>query len=166
MDASADWLEQVSGQIRQAEGRLTSHRDRLKLALLLRSARRVTVYSEDCATCRALLGQIGGVASQVAAAGWGDGAGLGRNLAGVTEITRHLRLAHGLVTERHYVTRLVAGGLALGVSTIAAGLVLVNFGITLLTLGVTLPALVTRVAVSYTVGRWLDWRARRRGRLL
>ncbi len=165
MAISGDWIGIVARQISQAEALLTpAERKRLKLPLLLRSARRVAAYSSTCATCRALQGHIGDIASQLVALRQTEGT-VGRPAA-VAEIARHLRLAHGLVVERHYVTRFVIGGVAFGVSTIAAGLVLVDFGITLLTLGVTLPALVTRVVSSYTIGRWLDWRAKRRGRLL
>ena len=166
MVAFADWLGKVVRQINQAEGRLTPvERKRLKLGLLLRSARRVAVYSSECATCRALQGHIADISGRLAT--W---EGPVRDLRGypelTIEITRHLRLAHRLVDEQHYVKRLVLAGLAFGVSTVGLGLVLVNFGVTVLTLGVTLPALAMRVAFSYTVGRLLDRRAKRRGRVL
>jgi hypothetical protein len=156
MAALGNWLDRVVRQIEQAEGRLTpSDWRRLKLALLLRSARRVAAYSAECATCHALQGHIEDTAALLAAPGRPDQMDLSTQLASVTEVARHLRLAHGLVVEQHYVTRFVIGGL-----------VLVNYGITVLTLGVTLPALATRVAFSYTVGRLLDRRAKRRGRVL
>ncbi len=164
MAASGEWLGRVARQISRAEGRLApSERKRLKLELLLRSARRVATLSDECATCRALQGHIEDIAGQLTPP---DGRGVPGNLASVAAIARHLRLAHGLVVERHYVTRFLLGGVAFGLSTVAAGLVLVDFGITMLTLGVTLPALAMRVVFSYTIGRWLDWRAKRRGRLL
>jgi len=163
MAATEDWLRTVAGDIAAAEACLPpADRRRLKLPLLLRSARRVAAYSEECATCRALQGHIADVAAYLAA----PGRALRRQPMWTEEIARHLARSHRLVGEKYYVKRLVIMGVAFGASTVALGLVLVNFGITLLTLGVTLPALATRVVFSYTAGWWLDRRARRRDRVL
>ena len=81
-------------------------------------------------------------------------------------ITRHLKHSHGLVEARHYVKRCVLISFTFGISLVLLGLILLSFGITLLALNITLTALITRVMFSYTIGSFLDRRARKRGRVL
>jgi len=84
----------------------------------------------------------------------------------IKSITRHLKRSHGLVEERHYVKRYVLISLTFGISLVLLGLILLSFGFCLLTLNITLTALATRVMFSYTIGYFLDRRARKRGRVL
>ena len=71
-----------------------------------------------------------------------------------------------MVEERHYIKRYVLISFTLGISLVLLGLILLSFGITLLALNITLIALVTRVIFSYTIGYFLDRRARKRGRVI
>ena len=167
MDNSDEWTREVASAISKAEEHISpSDQRHYRLPLLLRSARRVAAFSPECEVCQSLQSQI---------------INLGVNLADlprmtrqssrdyldiVKGITKHLKRTHGLVEERQYVKRYVLIGLTFGLSLVMLGLILLSFGITLLALNITLTALIMRVVFSYTVGYFLDRRARKRGRVL
>ena len=167
MDNSDEWTRKVASEINKAEEHFSpSDQRHYRLPLLLRSARRVAAFSPECEVCQSLQSQI---------------INLGVNLADlprmtrqssrdyldiVKGITKHLKQTHGLVEERQYVKRYVLIGLTFGLSLVMLGLILLSFGITVLALNITLTALITRVVFSYTVGYFLDRRARKRGRVL
>lgn len=150
----------------RAEGISTSDQKRYRLPLLLRLAVRVATFSPECEICRGLQVQIVQLRADLARRPPMNRQSLRDYLEVIKSITRHLKRSHGLVREKYYVKRYVLIGLTFGISLLLLGLILLSFGITLLALNITLTALITRVMFSYTIGYFLDRRARRRGRVL
>ena len=162
-----DWAGKVASEISKAEKHISpSDQRRYRLPLLLRSARRVAAFSPECEVCQSLQGQIINLSVDLADLPRMTGQSFRDYLEVVKSITRHLKRTHGLVEERQYVKRYVLIGLTFGLSLVLLCLILLNFGVTLLALNVTVLALITRVIFCYTVGYFLDRRARKRGKVL
>jgi hypothetical protein len=167
VDNSSDWTKKVAGAISKTEEQISpSDQRRYQLPLLLRLARRVAAFSPECEVCQSLQSQIIDLGENLADVPLMTRQSFKNYLDVVEGIARHLKRTHGLVEERQYVKRCVLIGLTFGLSLVLLGLILLNFGITLLALNITLTALVTRVVFGYTVGYFLDRRARKRGRVL
>lgn len=167
MDNSDEWTRKVASEISKAEEHITpSDQQHYRLPLLLRSARRVATFSPECEVCQSLQSQIINLSANLADLPRMTRRSLGTYLDVVKGIAKHLKRTHGLVEERQYVKRYVFVGFTFGISLVLFGLILLSFGITLLALNITLIALLTRVVFSYTVGYFLDRRARKLGRVL
>jgi hypothetical protein len=162
-----DRAGEIAGQIRTVHDRISpSAQKRYRLPLLVRLARRVTVFSPECEVCQGLQVQIISIGSNLMRPPPMTRENLINYLNIIKSIVKHLKRKHGLAEEGQYVKRYMFIGLAIGLSTVVLGQVLLGFGITILTLNITVPALVTRVIFSYTIGYLLDRRARRRGKVL
>ena len=139
---------------------------RYKLSLFLRVARRVASFSTNCEECRNLQSQISKLSKDLVDSPEITSKEYQNYRTTIRSITKHLRRKHGLVGEKQYVKRFVSIGAAFGLSFVISGYVLINFGITLLALSMTLPALVIRIISGYTVGYFLDKRAKKQGRVI
>ncbi len=160
----ADWERRVSGHLGTAATRMDrSERKRYKMSLLLSCVHRVAAFRPGCEECRALQQQITRLAQDIGSPSGLSGAGVMNHLGVVKAVARHLGRSHHLVSEQHYVKRMLIAAAAVGISTVVVGLVLLNLGIGILMLNVTLPALALRIVFGYTIGRMLDRRAKRRG---
>jgi hypothetical protein len=167
VDAHDDWARKVANEIQRAEEHIsTVEQKRYKLPLLLRLAQRVAAFSSECEVCQGLQSQIVSLGASLSGAPRITRKNLRSYLGIVKDIAKHLKRTHGLVEERQYVKRYVFISLTIGLSLVLLGLILLNFGITLLALSITLPALATRVVFGYTIGHFLDRRAKRRGKVL
>ena len=132
---------------------------------VLHLARRIAAFSPECEICRSLQVQIDQLCLNIS-----DQLPIPRQsrkdyLYVIKNITRHLKCSHGLVEEKHYVKRYVFIGVTFGILVVLLGLILLSFGITLLALNITVTALVTRTIFGYTIGYFLDRRARKQGRV-
>lgn len=156
----------AAGEIVNTKELSVSNHKWYRLPLLLRLARQVANFSPECEICRSLQVQIDQLDANLSKQSLMTRQSLKDYFDVMKSITRHLKRSHGLVEERHYVKRYVFISFTLGILLVLLGLILLNFGITLLALNVTLVALITRVSFSYTVGYFLDRRARKRGRVL
>ena len=156
----------ATGEIVNAKELAVSNPKWYRLPLLLRLARQVATFSPECEICSSLQVQIAQLDANLQKQSLMTRQSLKDYFDVMKSITRHLKRSHGLVEERHYVKRYVFISFTLGILLVLLGLILLNFGITLLALNVTLAALITRVAFSYTIGYFLDRRARKRGRVL
>jgi len=156
----------IADELVRAEDISASDRKRYRVQLLLRLAVQVATFSPECEMCRGLQVQITQLGADLARRPPMNRQSLRDYLEVIKNITQHLKHSHGLVEERHYIKRCVLIGLTFGISLVLLGLILLSFGITLLTLNITLTALITRVMFSYTIGYFLDRRARKRGRVL
>ena len=143
-----------------------SDQKRYQLPLLLRLARQVTILSPECEICRNLQLQITQLGTDLTHQSPTVHQSLEDYLSVMKSITMHLKRSHGLVEKRYYVKRYVLISFTFGIMLVLLGLILLSFGITLLTLNITLIALVTRVGFSYTIGYFLDRKARKRGRVI
>jgi hypothetical protein len=167
MELQKDWYAGVAkeiGSIKESLGE-RDHK-KYKLILLLKLAKRVANLAADCTECQYMQGRVTRLTEdlkypyQMTPRKYGD------YLTTIKDITRHLKQKHRLVEERQYVKRFVYFSTTVGVSLIVLGYVLLSFGITLLALSITLPALVARVIFGYAFGRFLDRRAKKKGRLI
>jgi len=157
----------IASDISKAEDTISlSDQKRYRLPLLLRVTRQVAFFSPECEVCQGLQSQIVSLGEDLASKPLMNRQHLKGYLSIIKGITKHLKRTHGLAEERQYVKRYVLMGLAFGLFLIVLGLILLSFGITLLTLNITIPALFTRVIFGYTIGFFLDRRARKRGRVL
>ncbi len=156
----------MANELVRAEDISISDQKRYRLPLLLRLAVEVATFSPECEICRSLQAQIAQLGADLARRPPMNRQSLRDYLEVIESITRHLKRWHGLVEERYYVKRYVLIGFTFGISLVLLGLILLSCGITLLALNITLTALITRVMFSYTIGYFLDRRARKRGRVL
>jgi len=156
----------IAGEFLRTEDMSVSDQKRYRLPLLLRLARQVAAFSPECEICQNLQVQIDQLWASLESRPPMTRHSLRNYLEVIKSITRHLKRSHGLVEERHYVKRYVLISLTFGISLVLLGLILLSFGFCLLTLNITLTALATRVMFSYTIGYFLDRRARKRGRVL
>ena len=156
----------ITDELVKAEDVATSDQKRYRLPLLLRLALQVATFSPECEICRGLQVQITQLGADLAHRPPVTRQSLKDYLKVMKSITRHLKHSHGLVEEGHYVKRYVLIGLTFGISLVLLGMILLSFGITLLALNITLTALITRVMFSYTIGYFMDRRARKRGRVI
>jgi len=162
-----DWYEGIAKEIGKLKGRLnTLDQRRYKLPLLLRVAKRVASLSLECEECQGLKSQITRLCKNLAHSPRMTGKEYGSHLTIIKSINRHLKRKHKLVDERQYIKRFVSIGVAFGLSLVILGYILLNFGITILVLSVTLPALIIRILFGYTIGYFLDKRAKRKGRVI
>ena len=153
----------ITDELIKAEDISASDQKRYRLPLLLHLAVQVATFSPECEICRDLQVQLGaGLAHRPSM----NRQSLRDYLKVIKSITRHLKRSHGLVEEKHYVKRCVLIGLTFGITLVLLGMILLSFGITLLALNITLIALITRVVFSYTIGYFMDRRARKRGRVI
>ena len=166
MSKSENSTGRAAGEIFNAKELPVPGHKQHRLPLLLRLARQVAAFSPECEVCRNLQVQIAQLGANLPNQPPMTRQNLKDYLYVVKSITRHLKRSHGLVEERYYVKRYVFAGFTFGISLVLLGLILLSFGITLLALNITLTALITRVVFSYTVGFFLDRRARKRGRVL
>ena len=166
MNKNENSAGKAAGEIVSAEELSISDHDWHRLPLLLRLARQVAAFSPECEICSNLQVQIAQLSTNLPNQLLMTRQSLKDYLDVMKSITRHLKHSHGFVEERHYVKRYVFVGFTFGISLVLLALVLLNFGITLLALNITLLALITRVIFSYTIGYFLDRRARKRGRVL
>jgi len=167
VDSSIEWTKKVAFEISRAEEHFSpSDQRRYRLPLLLRLARRVAAFSTECEVCQSLQSQITSLSANLADLPRMPRQSLKNYLYIIKSIARHLKRTHGLVEERQYVKRYVSIGFTFGSSLVVLSLILLNLGVTLLALNVALLALITRVIFGYTVGYFLDRRARKQGRVL
>jgi len=157
--------ETAADFVRTKELSLCEH-SRYRLPRLFRLARQLAVHSKGCEICRGLEVQIAQFDADLSDQPLMSRQILDEYLSMMKNITRHLKLSHGLVEERHYVRRFVFTGFSFGISVVILGLILLNFGITLLALNITLVALITRVTFGYIIGYFMDRRARKQGRVI
>jgi len=139
---------------------------RYQLPQLLRLARRVTTFSNECEICRSLQAKIAQLSENLPDQLPMTRQHLKEYLYVIKSIIRHLKRSHRLVEERFYIKRYVFIGFTFGILVVLLGLILINFGITLLALNITVAALITRVMFGCAVGYFMDRRARRQGRVL
>ena len=167
VDVQNDLTGKIAGEISIAEEHFSpSDQKRYRLPLLLSITRRVAFFSPDCEVCQGLQGQIVSLGEDLTSQPLMNRQHFKGYLSVIKGITGHLKRSHGLAEERQYIKRYVLMGLAFGLSIIVLGLILLSFGITLLTLHVTIPALIIRLIFGYTIGCFLDRRARKRDRVL
>jgi hypothetical protein len=167
VNACEDWYEGIAKEIGKIKGRLNPlDQRRYKLPLLLRLAKRVASLSLDCEECQGLKSQITGLSENLAYSSRMTGKEYRSYLTSIKSINRHLKRKHKLVDERQYIKRFVSIGITFGLSLVILGYILLNFGITILVISVTLPALIIRVLFGYTIGYFLDKRAKRQGRVI
>lgn len=167
VDNSDEWTRKVASEISKAEEHISpSDQRHYRLPLLLRLARRVAAFSPECEVCRNLQSQINSLSANLAHLPRMTRQSFKNYLDVIKGIAKHLKRRHGLVEKRQYVKRYVLIALTLGLSLVLLSLILLSFGITLLALNITVIALIIRVVFSYTVGYFMDKRARKRGRVL
>ncbi len=167
MNYTDDWTKKIHDEISKIENNLSlANQRRFRLPLFLRLAKRVAAFSPECEICQSLQGQITNLSLDLT------------NLPGMTKqsvkdyldviknIAKHLKKMHGLVEERQYVKRYVLMGLTFGLCLILLGLILLSFGVTIFAMNIALLALFSRVLFSYTIGYFLDRRARKRGKVI
>jgi hypothetical protein len=160
-------IDELASKISAADSAITlSARKRYRVPLLLRIARRVSVFSAGCEECQDLQAKIISLGADLTHEPRMTRRNFINYLKVLKSIIKHLKRTHGLAEERQYVKRFLLIGLAGGLSVVALGLILLGFGFTLFTLNVMVPALIIRVIFSYTIGYILDKRARRRGKVL
>ena len=167
MEAQDDWVKNITAEIGDLKSRLgPSETRKYKLPMLLRISDRVAEYCTECQQCRQFKGQITGLKENLKDASPMTDATRKGHLKTIEIITRHLKKEHKLVEERHYLKRFVSIAVAGGISLIAFGYMLLSFGITLLVIGITLPALFVRLIFGYTLGFFMDRRAKKKGRVI
>ena len=167
MENQEVWYTNISRQIEELRDQLSIKEEkRYKLAVLLRLAKRVADFSNNCQHCHYSKGRIRLLFEtlrnipQMSPGEYKD------YQAVIKDITRHLKKEHRLVDEKQYLKRFVSLAATLGLTLIAFGYVLLNFGITILVLSFTLPALFVRMIFGYTIGYLLDKRAKKQGRVI
>ena len=158
--------DKAGTELFNAEGISISDQKRYRLPLLLQLARQVASFAPECEICQSLQVQIAQLGASLENRYLMTRQSLREYLGLMKNITRHLKRSHGLVEERHYAKRCVLASLTLGILLVLLGLILLNFGIALLALNITLIALIVRVMFSYSIGYFLDRRARKLGRVL
>ena len=166
MNKNSNPAGKAASEIVSAEELSISDNKQYRLPLLLRLARQVATFSHECEICSDLQVQIAQLGTNLPNQLLMTRQSLKDYLDVMKSITSHLKHSHGFVEERYYVKRYVFVGFTFGISLVLLALVLLNFGITLLALNITLLALITRVIFSYTIGYFLDRRAKKRGRVL
>jgi hypothetical protein len=161
MSTDINSIERVAGGIIQVKKSQASDYKQF-----LRLTQRITTFSPECEICRGLQFQANKLGVYLPGLQLITHYNSEDYIHVMKNITRHLRDSHGLVGKRYYVKRYVLLGLAAGITTILLGLILLCFGITQLALDITVTALITRSMVSYTVGHFMDRKAKKQGRVL
>jgi hypothetical protein len=167
MEAQDGWVRNIAAEIGDLKSRLNpSETRKYKIPMLLRISDRVAEYCAECQQCRQFKGQIARLIENLYDASPMTDAARKDHLKTIDIITRHLKKKHRLIEERHYLKRFVSIAVAGGISLIAFGYMLLSFGITLLVIGITLPALFVRLIFGYTLGFFMDRRAKKKGRVI
>jgi hypothetical protein len=167
MDRKQAWYDGINKQISIQENHLGfSSQRKWRFPLLRRLLKRVDGFSQECEDCQAIKHQLEELcryrARRQGTVHWDY-----KNYrANIKRITHHLKRTHRLISEKQYVKRFVSTSFVLGLVLILLGYVLLIFGNTLLALSVTIPALFGRVIFSYTIGKLLDMRAKKQGRVI
>jgi hypothetical protein len=159
-------IEKVDSGIILAQKLSVSEYKQYLFPKFLRLTQRVTTFSPECEICRDLQVQIDKLSVDLPDQQLITNYNSEDHIYVMKVISRHLKESHGLVGKSYYVKRYVLLGLAAGITTILLGLILLCFGITQLALDITMTALITRAMVSYTVGYFLDRKAKKQGRVL
>ena len=147
-------------------GILVFNQKRQPQHLYARLAGWVAIFSSECEICRKLQAQITQLNISLQKQSSMARYSLSDYLDVMKNITRHMKNAHGLVEEKHYIKLCVCTSFTIGMAMILLGLVLLNFGITLLTWNIILVALIIRVIFSYIIGCFLDKRTLKLGKTL
>lgn len=158
--------DKTGTELFNAEGISIPDEKRYRLPLLLQLARQVASFAPECEICQSLQVQIAQLGASLEKRYLMTRQSLKEYLGVIQNITRHLKRSHGLVEERHYVKRCVLASLTFGILLVLLGVILLNFGIALMALNIALIALIGRVVFSYTIGYFLDRRAKKMGRVL
>jgi len=166
MNSNDKATSKAGAELFNAEGISISDQKRYRLPRLLRLARQVASFAPECEICQSLQVQITQLGASPENRYPMTRHSVRDYLGVIKNITRHLKRSHGLVEERHYVKRCVLISLTFGILLVLLGIILLNFGIALLALNITLTALIVRVMFSYTIGYFLDRRARKLGKVL
>lgn len=167
MNCADDWTKKIHDEISKIEKNLSpADQRRFHFPLFLRLAKRVAAFSPECEICQSLQCQITNLSIDLTNLPGMTKRSLKGYLDVITNITKHLKKTHGLVEERQYVKRYVLMGLTFGLCLILLGLILLSFGVTIFAMNIALLAFFSRVLFSYTIGYFLDRRARKRGKVI
>ena len=161
------WCETIEARASVCRQRLSPREQRkFRLEILPRLARRVDSFSDECGQCQHLKNELNRISQLLICRSGLTHEERRQYLSGMTQVIRHLNRKHRLVSERHYVKRLVSLAVALGLGLVGLGYLLLYLGVTLIVLTVALPALIGRIIFSYLVGLFMDRRAKKRGRVI
>ncbi len=163
LEPASPWYHHIAAEIDQYRLRLGKQdAAKYKLDLLGRLARRTDEFAQICGQCQTHQQEITGLVREMAMlVQMPDRKGLKRHLAVITKLTEHFKKVHKLVDKWHYLGVATSIGMGLGVAVgVALGAATddSSFGSPLGT--------AIGVVLGLAVGLYLDWRAKKEGRVI
>ena len=149
-----DWYDGIVKEIDQQKNRLDKKaQKKYRVNFLLRAAKRVADFSEDCETCRGFQGEIDTFASRLGDAEQFSKEERKEYSRTRKKLTEHLQKRHKLVPEGYYMGVGVALGMSIGVA-IGTAMQIIGAGI-----GIGL-------ALGAGIGSNLDAQAKKEGKVI
>jgi F0F1-type ATP synthase assembly protein I len=162
-EPASPWYSRVAAEIEQYRTRLGKvEAKRYKLDLLGRLARRTDEFSQICGQCQTYKQEITGLVQGMAMlVQMPDRRGLRKHLDAIKKITEHFKKVHKLVDKWYYLGVATSIGTGIGVVIGAA------LGAAMEDSSLSSPVgTVIGLVLGLAVGLYLDWRARKEGRVL
>jgi hypothetical protein len=163
---NVNWSEEVISSARLYWERLDYQEQKsFNLDFVERIIRRISLFSEECPDCQELKKNLA-KASQLVCQPSSDHTQKGEYLNQLNKVTKHLKKDHKLITERYYVKRLVSIAAVVGAAMVGLIFFLVSSGITLITMTAAWLVSIGRLFTSFIFGLYMDWRAKKKERLI
>ncbi len=162
-EPASPWYSRVAAELDQHQLRLGAREaKKYRLDLLGRLAKRTDEFAQICGECETHKQEITALVQQLAMlVQMPDNKSLKRHLAAVTKLTEHFKKVHKLVDKWHYLGVATSIGMAVGVAIgVALGTATDDSSFSS-PLGTAIG-----VVLGLAVGLYLDWRARKEGRVL
>ena len=155
MEVHNRWYEDTAGVIKSYQDTLPKkEQKKYKLDLLLRVARRVADFSDECGQCQLFQPDITTLAQDLGnLVRMPDKARRKHHLKAINKIVKHLQSQHKLITQGHHVGLWIAIGSGIGVA-LGAGMDNVGGGIPI------------GVAIGVAIGLALDAKAKKEDRVI
>ena len=155
MEIHHRWYEDTAGVIKSYQDTLPKKvQKKYKLDLLLRVARRIADFSDECGQCQLFQPDITTLAQDLGnLVRMPDKARRKHYLKTINKIVKHLQSEHKLVTQGHHVGLWIAIGSGIGVA-LGAGMDSVGGGIPI------------GVAIGVAIGLALDAKAKKEDRVI
>jgi len=154
MEFKSDWYDKTEKEIGSQQDMLGQKEyKKYKLNLLMRIARRVADFSPTCGQCQLHQGDITGLTQSLRNLSLMSKEGRKGYFKQINSLTEHLKKAHKLVTKGQYMGMWMSLGSGIGVA-IGAGIDNIGAGTGL------------GVAIGLGVGKYLDNKAAREGRVI
>jgi hypothetical protein len=155
MEVHHRWYEDTTGIIKPYQDTLPKkEQKKYKLDLLLRVARRVADFSDECGNCQLFQPDITTLAQELGTlVQMPDKARRKHHLKTIDHIVKHLQDQHKMVTQGHHVGLWIAIGSGIGVA-LGAGMGSVGGGIPI------------GVAIGVAIGLALDAKAKKEDRVI